>query len=343
MLPDKVLTKLHSIINNFWWKNSGGRKTVLWISAEKLKKEKENGGLGFVNFKTLNKAFLMKQCWRFAESPNLLVSQLFKAKYYCNCHIFDASLGYRPSHSWRAIHGTIQFRKDRCSRESPSGNLVCQGNSSGVLDLKSAYKVSRNLISASESIQAEQSDNASLRRFWAQVWKLPIPRKIKIFIWRGYHVGLPTVSQLMRRNLAGEEAGLGSNSIARDMSGAIIAIRAKHISHCTSVFEGEGLALMEAMKLAATLGNHHVIFETGCKELFMSINYKTLTQALNDNWYKQITMALDHNSNWMLSFVRVRREDNAAADTIAKISLLNRWSWSELDSLPWISDLVQLL
>ncbi|KAL9663202.1 hypothetical protein QQ045_028041 [Rhodiola kirilowii] len=101
-----------------------------------------------------------------------------------------------------AQHPQCTIPTFRCSRESPSGNLVWQGNSSGVLDLKSAYKVSKKLISASASFQAEQPDNACLRRFWAQVWKLPIPRKIEIFIRRGYHDGLPTGSQLRRRNLA---------------------------------------------------------------------------------------------------------------------------------------------
>ncbi|KAL9672251.1 hypothetical protein QQ045_028501 [Rhodiola kirilowii] len=145
----------------------------------------------------------MKQCWRFAQSPDLLVSQLFKAKYYHNFHILDASLGYKPSHSWRAIHGTIQILKDSCSKESPSEILVWKGNSSGLLDIKSAFKVSRNIISASDSIQAGQCDNTNLKRFWTQIWKLPIPRKIKIFIWRGYHKGLPAGYQLRRRNLAG--------------------------------------------------------------------------------------------------------------------------------------------
>ncbi|KAL9670057.1 hypothetical protein QQ045_007608 [Rhodiola kirilowii] len=46
--------------------------------------------------------------------------------------------------------------------------------------------------------QGESSDKSNMKSFW----KLPLPRKIKIFIWRGFHKALPTGKQLWKRNLS---------------------------------------------------------------------------------------------------------------------------------------------
>ncbi|KAL9666530.1 hypothetical protein QQ045_000864 [Rhodiola kirilowii] len=51
------------------------------------------------------------------------------------------------------------------------------------------------------SASGDQSDKSKIARFWKCLWKLPIPRKFKIFIWRGYHEGLPTGIQLCKRQI----------------------------------------------------------------------------------------------------------------------------------------------
>ncbi|CAM8885100.1 unnamed protein product [Rhodiola kirilowii] len=129
LLPDQILDKIQSIINNFWWSPNGGKKGVHWIKKEILKQSKEDGGLGFRDWKCLNLAFLAKQAWRLQTQPHLLV------------------------------HRTL--------------------------------------------LQGSQSNTSHLKAFWKTLWKLPIPKKIRIFAWRGYQGALPTGAQIRRHHLKG--------------------------------------------------------------------------------------------------------------------------------------------
>ncbi|KAL9662808.1 hypothetical protein QQ045_027642 [Rhodiola kirilowii] len=179
-LPERIISNIHTAINNFWWNQTRDKKSVHWIRSETLRKHKEEGGLGFVNFKWLNLAFLSKQGWRIAQNSHLLVSRLFKAKYFPNSSILDASLHRRPSHVWRSMYSSLPIINYGCSRV-PNSDVFCwDKNSSGCLDIKSAYKVAELLYNNSHCHEGEQSNDSKLRKFWKQLWKLPIPRKIKI-------------------------------------------------------------------------------------------------------------------------------------------------------------------
>ncbi|XP_050217465.1 uncharacterized protein LOC126668303 [Mercurialis annua] len=80
---------------------------------EKLCVPKSEGGMGFKRLRVFNLALLGKQAWRFLVHPNVLVSQIFKAKYYPNFSFSKASFGSNPSLIWRGIHETQ--------------NLICSG------------------------------------------------------------------------------------------------------------------------------------------------------------------------------------------------------------------------
>ncbi|KAL9664870.1 hypothetical protein QQ045_020279 [Rhodiola kirilowii] len=96
LLPDKVKKQIHySMISNFSWCYSGRSKGVHWIKGEVVRQPKEDGGLGFYNFRYLNLAFLAKQCWRMVQVPDSLASNLFKAKYFSNSHLLDAPLSFK--------------------------------------------------------------------------------------------------------------------------------------------------------------------------------------------------------------------------------------------------------
>ncbi|KAL9689840.1 hypothetical protein QQ045_010231 [Rhodiola kirilowii] len=47
LLPEKVIKKLHSIINDYWWCQAGKQRGVHWIKADTMRQFKEDGGLGF--------------------------------------------------------------------------------------------------------------------------------------------------------------------------------------------------------------------------------------------------------------------------------------------------------
>lgn len=47
--------------------------------------------MGFCNLKAFNLALLGKQAWRLQTQPDLLVSRLYKAKYYPHGDVWNAS------------------------------------------------------------------------------------------------------------------------------------------------------------------------------------------------------------------------------------------------------------
>ncbi|KAL0408374.1 UNVERIFIED_CONTAM: hypothetical protein Sradi_1771800 [Sesamum radiatum] len=105
LLPDGFLHELDSMSANFFWQHDG-RQSIHWLSWKNLCKNKHNGGAGFRNLKAFNLAILAKQAWRLLMFPNLLLSQIMKAKYYPDTDFFSCEM--RGGN--RALHGT-QFRQ----------------------------------------------------------------------------------------------------------------------------------------------------------------------------------------------------------------------------------------
>jgi len=104
-LPRDLCSSIQSMINKFWWGNNKRGRPIYWAKAEKLLDRKLDGGLRFRDMACFNDALLAQQFWRLLKSPNSLVSHILKAKYFLNCSILEADLGYRPSFTWRSILG----------------------------------------------------------------------------------------------------------------------------------------------------------------------------------------------------------------------------------------------
>lgn len=65
---------------------------------------KGEGGIGFREFHSFNKALLAKQLWHLWQTPNSLIEKIMKAKYYPNCQAIHAQLDNKPSFAQRSIH-----------------------------------------------------------------------------------------------------------------------------------------------------------------------------------------------------------------------------------------------
>jgi hypothetical protein len=76
---------------------------IAWLSWEKMGSAKSEGGLGFRDLVLFNKALLAKQGWRLLQNLDSLTAKIFQAKYYSNSSFLEASLGNRPSFSWRSL------------------------------------------------------------------------------------------------------------------------------------------------------------------------------------------------------------------------------------------------
>jgi hypothetical protein len=68
--------------------------------------------MGFRDFNFFNKALLAKQCWRLWRSPDNLVSQIMRAKYYAQSSTLEAKIGTNPSYAWRNILGASDILKE---------------------------------------------------------------------------------------------------------------------------------------------------------------------------------------------------------------------------------------
>ncbi|KAK6139968.1 hypothetical protein DH2020_026281 [Rehmannia glutinosa] len=107
---------------HFLWGSTSEKHTIHWKSWDKLCASKARGGLGFRDLKAFNLALLSKQVWRILTAPSSLLARILKAKYFPSCNIFDASLGNRPSWSWRSIFESIQYLKPGCTKIIKSGS-----------------------------------------------------------------------------------------------------------------------------------------------------------------------------------------------------------------------------
>lgn len=59
-LPLAICDKINAISASFWWK-TGDRKSLYWLSLDKISAYKSEGGLGIRDFRLLNQALLANQ------------------------------------------------------------------------------------------------------------------------------------------------------------------------------------------------------------------------------------------------------------------------------------------
>nr|XP_027060796.1 uncharacterized protein LOC113687374 [Coffea arabica] len=77
---ERLCKDICSLLSKFWWGEQDNKDKIHWVAWEKLTKKKKNGGLGFKDFQSFNRALLAKQIWRIIRNPNLLSSKVLKAK-----------------------------------------------------------------------------------------------------------------------------------------------------------------------------------------------------------------------------------------------------------------------
>jgi len=80
--------------------------------------------MGFKILRDFNIDMLAKQVWRFHTNPGSLIARCYKAKYYPNTDIFQASIGNNPSYAWRSIQNSVWvIQKGSCWRIG-NGNKI---------------------------------------------------------------------------------------------------------------------------------------------------------------------------------------------------------------------------
>jgi hypothetical protein len=107
LIPKDICDQIEKAICKFWWGGKDSNNKIHWKARSELFKPKFNGGLGFREMHLFNKAMLAKQVWRLHVSPDSLLNQVLKAKYFPQTDILHSQIGLNPSYTWRSIHHAI--------------------------------------------------------------------------------------------------------------------------------------------------------------------------------------------------------------------------------------------
>jgi len=85
------------------------------------------------------------------------------------------------------------------SRRVVEDSMVWLHNRRGEYNVQSRYHVARQVLR--NEFRAEASNRSGWQHGWGALWKLKIPRKIKIFGWRACHDILPTRVNLAKHKI----------------------------------------------------------------------------------------------------------------------------------------------
>lgn len=104
LIPKTLCQEIEKMMNAYWWcSNSAYNKGIRWLAWDKMSMSKMQGGLGFRNLYGFNLALIGKQVWQLATNPGSLVTRLYKARYFADCHILQATKPRGCSYIWEGI------------------------------------------------------------------------------------------------------------------------------------------------------------------------------------------------------------------------------------------------
>lgn len=111
LFPKTLLREINAMMSRYWWGNHEKELKIHWIKREKMRISKNQGGMGFCDMESFNKALLAKQCWRILQNIESLSAKILKVKYFQQGTILDAKLRRRPSYVWRSIWSARELLK----------------------------------------------------------------------------------------------------------------------------------------------------------------------------------------------------------------------------------------
>lgn len=196
--PNSVLTKFQKVILDFWWGTKASFKKTHWVRKEILYQRKLDGGIGLKNMQSFNMALLGKQGWRILMNPDSLLSRVLKKKYFPYCDFLSAPVKSNSSFVWKSIYSAMGILRRGTLYDVTSNSYKYILSSDGKFSVKSVYNfIEKDIPSSLHATGPSSSQHLEI--FWKSVWSLLLPRKIKIFIWKAYHNGLPVGSELKKR------------------------------------------------------------------------------------------------------------------------------------------------
>ncbi|XP_060972454.1 uncharacterized protein LOC115717936 [Cannabis sativa] len=109
--------------------------------------------------------------------------------------------------------------------------LIWSHSFTGIYNVKSGYQLAVSL--------AEQDDTASshsMEHWWSTFWKMKLPPKVRIFVWKVFHSTLPVAAELYRRHIATSPYCTICNSAEESITHALFSCpRAKAVWDLSSL------------------------------------------------------------------------------------------------------------
>lgn len=103
LLPKTICDDINSVLSEFWWGKNDDKKKISWVSWKRLCLPKKEGGMGFRDLHSFNKALLAKQAWRLVNNPNSLLYRLYKGRYFHSTTFLQSSNITQSSYGWKSI------------------------------------------------------------------------------------------------------------------------------------------------------------------------------------------------------------------------------------------------
>ncbi|KAH9741755.1 putative reverse transcriptase/RNA-dependent DNA polymerase [Citrus sinensis] len=232
-LPLTLCEGIQKAIAKFWWGTNKEKHDIHWARWERMSHAKLRGGLGFKDMSCFNQALVAKQSWRIIQDPESLMARVLKARYFKNDDFFNAKIVYRsnwllrpttfrpisprtlaadtkvaelisPKGEWKRDWIQQHFIKEDAEiisriplpRHTAMDELCWHYDKLGKYSVKSGYQ-----LALKEKFPSAPSSSNLEPRQWNAIWKLDLPEKIKIFMWRAVKNLLPTAENLWKRKV----------------------------------------------------------------------------------------------------------------------------------------------
>ncbi|XP_075655083.1 uncharacterized protein LOC142625282 [Castanea sativa] len=276
------------------WGYNGVSKKVHWVKWERLCQAKDCGGMGFKQIEKFNEALLAKQVWCMMKNPKSLCHRVFKARFFPNCSILEATPSANGLYAWKSILSAQDVVRKGMVWQIGDGKTVCLKEDKWLPD-----QLYRSMSSPLPSIppDAKVQDDYKMEIFAISAWLLwnrrnsvrlqrptqPLNqvffdavRNLQDFL-EAHDKAPATVQDLVqpkcstsnqtryKANFDGalfkhtNSAGLGI--VIRDNNGAVISALSTRIPLPQSSAMVEVLACRRAIQFAVEIGLHKVIFK----------------------------------------------------------------------------------
>lgn len=112
-LPSTWCKEINALIARFWWESREGTRKIHWKNWGTMTTSKTDGGYGFREMQSFNRAILANMAARVMSEPNALWVRVLKGLYFPNNSLMQASSGNRASWAWASLlegRNVIQYQ-----------------------------------------------------------------------------------------------------------------------------------------------------------------------------------------------------------------------------------------